>query len=627
MRAHFVTRNLLAVLCALMIPICTARAESDPLSFDPFERLFRQEPQEDLVPDSDKSSEELVADATGLFQQERLLDGRTKLLTALKKDPKNYRAMLMLSGYYMQYVGHFRLALRYTLRAQELFEEKNGSPPYDSLLARSEHMHILYLLSQARLNLDDYDGSLKVLDEYSGHGYFDDWYPGSKSWVLMKLGRLDDAIKVARTAAMAGIEQGRILNMLGILLSMKNERSQSLEVFRQAIAFELSLGREGQPGTPLNNSAEVLEEMFEDGRAETAWLRTLRLPDGCDHVLPALNLALLSIEQQKYKQAEQAIKSFEECNAQFPLRNGEEHRGLVALARGRIALRTGHVDAAIPLLEEAQRARQWFGKIGTAPEDMQAGSLQSLSQALEAKANWLRATPTKTIMERIGNYAEARALKVRGWWLRRRAAKLLAGELRDFEDFEVRFTDSMLEYSTVGDLTAELPPASIRRKIELTKEIDDRAPANAYYYAYLAQSELEYGEHDAAMASIEAGISNLRRDTDLALLSKLQVLQLQSGVATEAEVREITASIFRSNPAWLKNSGIALPVRISGSSSSVIAELKRSGFAEDEGSEISVTVFEDETVQMVDSGAPQGKQITTAKSAAELGVKAFQLES
>src|SRR5690606_8601721 len=148
-------------------------------------------------------------------------------------------------------------------------------------------------LSQARLNLDDYEGAKEVLDEFSSYSYFAPWYPGSRSWVLMKLGDLEEAIRISKVGIMAGAEPGRTLNMLGILLSMTGERQGSLDVFKQAIRYELSLGQLGQPATPLNNSGEVYKEIFEEEEAERSWLRATSLPDGCEHVLRSLNLALM----------------------------------------------------------------------------------------------------------------------------------------------------------------------------------------------------------------------------------------------------------------------------------------------------------------------------------------------
>ena len=332
-------RKILIALLLLALAAVPVHADvTDP--FDPFDGT--QFPDPDGGNDDNKSALELVTEAAQLFSDERLLDGRTKLLKALHKDPKQYRVHMMLSGYYIQHVGHFRLALRYALQAQELFFAKNGRPPYNDYVTESEHKQILYLLAQSRLNLDNYQGSFDTLEEFNSYGYYEEWYPGTRSWVLMKLGRLDEAIKVAKLGALSSLESGRALNMLGILYSMKGEREQSLAVFKKAIEYELSLGSEGEPATPLNNSGEVYKEAYQDDRAESSWLKAISLPDGCEHVLPSLNLAVLYIDQLNFKGAKRAIDSFESCVAQFPLRNGEEHRAFVQFARGRIDMHTGH---------------------------------------------------------------------------------------------------------------------------------------------------------------------------------------------------------------------------------------------------------------------------------------------
>lgn len=214
----------------------------DPL--DPFD-IFSFDELGPSSSDDDKTADELIRDAGLLLRTDRPLDARTKLLKAIQKDPKAYRAYYLLSGYYIVHVGHYRLALKYIKRAQELFEEQHGKPPYSSQTLQMEHSNLIYYLSQARLNLDNYQGALDALDDYYALGYRGDWFAGSRAWILMKLGRIQEAIKVARQGILAGAEEGRTLNMLGILLSMNDQPQEALEVFRQAIANELSMGREG----------------------------------------------------------------------------------------------------------------------------------------------------------------------------------------------------------------------------------------------------------------------------------------------------------------------------------------------------------------------------------------------
>jgi len=329
--------------------------ESQEPVFDPFDP-FDLSGTEEIVSsanDDQKSADELLQDGVFLLQLDRPLDARTKLLKALKKDPNNWRTYNLLAGYYLIHVGHYRLALKYIKRAEELFEKEYGPPPYSDVAIRKEYSNLLYYISQIRLNLDNYQGALDILDRYTELGYYDDWYPGSRAWILMKLGNIQEAIKVARLGVLAGGEGARTLNMLGILLSMNDQPQESLEVFRQAIAYELSLGSEGQPGTPLNNSGEVYKELFEDEKAESTFLRATSFRDGCEHILPSLNLSLLYVDQLKFETAASVMDTFNKCIAQFPLKNNEEHLALENLARGRIDLHTGNVDRAIKRFETA----------------------------------------------------------------------------------------------------------------------------------------------------------------------------------------------------------------------------------------------------------------------------------
>ncbi len=569
-------RRLLTIALCLIVASRPQAARADIRDpFDPFDQSSSPATPDG---DKDKSPEELIMEGTVLLQDERPLDARTKLLKALQKDPKQYRAHMLLAGYYMVHVGHFRLALKYVKQALALFAEKNGQPPYRDIISQSEHEQLLYLLSQARLNLDDYDGALKVLDEFTSYGYTAEWYSGTRSWVLMKLGKLDDAIRVARLGIVAGAEPGRSLNMLGILLSMRGDRTLSLQVFRDAIAYELSLGTSGQPATPLNNVGEVYKEIFDEDRAESSWLRATSMPDGCEHVLPALNLALLYIDRLNFSGAKKAIDNFESCVAQFPLRNGEEHRALVNLARGRIALHTGHVDTAIADLSQALDYQQWFGKIGTNQEDLQAAALSSLAVALQAKNNHLRFYRYASWSEWLRTRGEMAANEVRAWWLMRRARQTLTEDLVNFEDIYVRNTDSLLEYGTLGDILEGLPQSALERRIEQERAVDDRVQAKYYYDAYLAQNFLAHRDTSRAQALLNGVINLSRPDYDNLLRLQALLLNLQNVSIGTPEYTALANQAFALSRASLLNHGFALPVNYSSNDESALDQLRGGGF-------------------------------------------------
>ncbi len=611
--------GLLLLLLTFYAPL---RAEvQDPL--DPFSMpSTADEMNPGVDPDKDKSARELVLDATVLMGEEKLLDARTKLLKALQKDPKEYQAHLMLGTYYMIHVGHFRLALRYTKQALNLFIEKNGPPPYTDFKMQAEHAQLLYLVSQARLNLDDYPGALQALDEYSSFGYFSNWYAGSRAWVLMKLGKLQEAIQVARMGVLSGSEPGRTLNMLGILLSMNDERESSLQVFQEAIRYEMSLGTEGQPATPLNNSGEVYKEIFLEDKAEAAWRKATSLPDGCEHVLPALNLSLLYLEQLNYEGAATAMKTFEQCIAQFPLRNGEEHIAFVNFIRGRVALHTGHVNEALRYLEIAMEHRQWFGKIGTNENDLEVAVYSSLAAALEAKNNFLRSTYFGSPLAWADAQLEMTLNEVRAWWLRKKARRLLAEEMNFFEDIYIRNTDSMLEYPTLGDLIAGFGPDVIEQRVALESRVDHRSLAKVYYQAYLAQAYQEAGDATKARELYRTVLNQLRPKYDDSLRVHCLVQYLKFFDPSEPEYTKRAYEIYALNPSKLRNYGFLLPVNYQSTAEPVKDALDGKAFIFTNASELPYAIrFEQKAEEMTIELLPRGGRDGTVKA------KGTELES
>lgn len=567
----------IVMVLLLALPARSLADVHDPL--DPFDpRLpFLDEDQSD----EDKTPQQLILEGGLLLEDDRPLDARTKLLKALQKDPTQYRAHILLAGYYLVHVGHFRLALKYVRQAQNLFQQQHGDPPYSKAEDKREHSNILYLLAQVKLDLDNYQAALDTLDEYVSHGYYADWYAGTRAWVLMKLGNLDEAIKVARLGILAGSEPGRTLNMLGILLSMRGERQAALQVFKDAVRYEMSMGAEGQPATPLNNSGEVYKEMFADDNAESSWLRATGMPDGCDHVLPALNLAILYVDQLNIEGAKKAIDNFETCNARFPLKNGEEHRALVHLIRGRIDMHSGKIDSAIAHLRGSLENRQWFGKIGTSQQDMECASMLSLAQALEMKNNILATRRYTEWSDWFDSFRESAANSLSAWWHRRRAMQVLTKDLSELEDLYIRNTDSLIEYPTFGDGLAALPRRTLERRIDLERASDKRPEAELYYRAYIADNAAANGSSSEAIELLDEIIAKSRPHLDNllkqhAILKKLSLLDNR-----DESYAELAFQAFALRRAALRTHGIRLPVNFHGESKLAREEIAGSAFLPD----------------------------------------------
>lgn len=534
--------------------------------------LERQESSPEPSPNGESGDfEELLSESQELLLGGRPIDARAKLQKALKINPNDYRPHLLLGQYYLFEVGHFTLAYKYVRTAEELFSKRYGSD-LNGTLDRTQwrqHQTILYLRSEAELNLDKYEKSLATLDRFSKL-YWADWLPGTKAWVLMKLKRLDEAVREAQAGLVAGADPRRTYNILGILFSVQGNRELSLKAFREAIAQEVGLGFRSQIATPLNNAGEVYREMFRDGLAEASWLRATKLPDGCDHILPSLNLTNLYIDELRLLQAERTLQDFEACYAQQPLRSDTEHRALLALARGRIALRTGDPDKAIALLTEALDREQWFGKIGTNENDVRFASTITMAQALSAKAEALADTVRDTTSDSLSDRGQLPLLRLRAWWLNRQARQISLNELSDLEDLFIRNTDTMIEYPTLGEFLAGFPRRSLDRRIERMLKEDDRKNAHTYYRLYRAANYYEHGDYDDAEKLLQSILSELRPIDRLVRAEALVYLELVTRAngswiwSPPEQERNASAlrreEIFGILPSHLRNYGLRLPV-------------------------------------------------------------------
>ena len=521
-------------------------------------------------PLAEENLEDLLIEAETLTLQGHPIDARAKLQKALRLAPNDYRPHMMLGVYYLTEVGHFRLANQYLRQAEKLFlsvfDVSNAlSAENQNTGMWQEHAKLLYLLAESRLNLDNYQAAIDTLDEFAKL-YWDTWYPGTRAWILWKMGRTDEAIQVTQAGLLRGASPGKTYNILGILLSAKGNREMSLQAFGNAINTELALGSYGQVATPLNNSGEVYKELFMDGHAEASWVNALKYPDGCDHVLPSLNLAILYIESLRLFAAERTLENFESCFAANSVRQDTEHKALLALAKGRVKLKSGYVDAALKYLDVAVKSTQWFGKIGTNENDLKFAALIANAEALKAKAVLLKNDTFVPLKGKFKNFFKIKTLKIKAWWAGKRARELGIDELSNIEDLWIRHTDAMLEYPTFGRVLAGYPLGSLAKRLEALKKEDNRKVAWMYYELYFATALVSRGKTEQAKELLVSVINNFRKIDGLvfteAKLQYLLALEKERGWFSKLdnENLELRKELFELLPSNLRQNGLALPV-------------------------------------------------------------------
>ena len=557
---------------SLLVLLTTVVLSPSPSAAIPGVDQGQVETSPELFDNKEYSFEELLQQAQQLWLVGRPIDARAKFQKALALRPNDFRPHMFLAQYYLFEVAHFRLAYRYIRTAERLFQQQHGTGTAIPLEQQRHHLLLLYLLSEAELNLDKYEDSLATLDKLKELYRPPDWYPGTRAWVLMKLKRVDEAVTVAQAGLMVGADPRRTWNILGILLSVKENRELSLNAFGEAIKAELTTQGFGHVATPLNNAGEVYREIFKDNFAEGSWRRAVRLPDGCEHILPSLNLAILYIDQLRLFQAERSLADFEACFAQQTERKDTEHRTLLALARGRIALHENRIEDALELLSVAEQDQQWFGKIGTNENDVEFASAIALAQALRSQAAVLRDTARDSVWERLQDKAMIPWLETRAWWLNRKARKIGLSELDDLEDLFIRNTDTMLEYPTFGTALADFDSKSFQKRIERVTKQDSRTDAHTYYNLYLGTNFLAHGDEDSAIPLLESALYNFRDIDRLARAETLAKLLLAyeadagwlGGQSSAQQIRDLEyrEELFSLLPSHLRYHNLSLPVSI-----------------------------------------------------------------
>jgi Tfp pilus assembly protein PilF len=572
-RLSIILKSLLPLIVLIVI---VPQSNEAQFSFED-ETTQAVDDSEDL---SSYSAEELSSSAERLMRSEQPISARTRLLAAIEKDPDYYPAYELLAEYYLDFVGHFKLALRYFKQGQNIFFKQHGEPPYSDRMTIFEHSRQLMVLSQIRLNLDDYSGALRALDEFQQYGYYNPGYYSSRAWILMKLNRLDEAIENARTGVLNTAGSGA-LNMLGILLSISGQPEAGLKVFDQAIELDNMLG-DGHSATPLNNAGEVYRERFMDIKAEQYWTRAKSLPDGCEHVLPSLNLAILKMEHLKTTAAEDSLDSFEECVRKYTVKNDEEHRSLITLARGRIALEEGNITKALDLLKQTLARGQWFGKIGTNVNDLKIGALISYAETLQAAANHLKWQIPEQFYERPIIWQKILTLRFKSWWYKRKA-RFLFQSMNNMEDVYIRHSDSVVDYPKLGFLLATFPSQSLKEKLAKIRKKDDRKEADIYYDSYYAESLINDGYHLQGLKILDASLDKIntyhRTPYERSLIAHLNVLKVKA-LDNKHAPSSIAASlaVFNINPARLINAGVRLPVKANKETEAKRSKFESAGF-------------------------------------------------
>jgi len=139
---------------------------------------------------------------------------------------------------------------------------------------------------------------------------------------------------------------------------------------------------------------------------------------------------------------------------------------------------------------------------------------------------------------------------------------MLTGELNDIEDLQIRNTDSLLEYPTLGEALQGLSQRSLARRLQREGEVDQRAPAKLFYQLYGTERALGVWPSSETLSSLDSIINRARPRYDELLKTHATLLRMRTLQQSSSRYRDLAYRVFFTTPALLRNYGLPLPVRL-----------------------------------------------------------------
>jgi hypothetical protein len=139
---------------------------------------------------------------------------------------------------------------------------------------------------------------------------------------------------------------------------------------------------------------------------------------------------------------------------------------------------------------------------------------------------------------------------------------MLIGELKDIEDLQIRNTDSLLEYPTLGETLRGLSSRALSTRLKRESTLDNRAAAKLFYKLYGAEGRIGFWTSSETLSDLEEVISHARPRYDELLKTHAILLRLNRISTESRRYREFAYTVFMTAPALLRNYGFKLPIRI-----------------------------------------------------------------
>lgn len=511
--------------------------------------------------------------AFGLMEAGKPIQAREAAEAVLRARPSSYLAHLTLGRVQQEAEGAYPRALFHYEQARELLEASHGDHPGPGTPWRW-HAMLLKLTAQVHADLEAFDKRLALIDRFNE--LYDPDMVAERAWPLMKLGRYEEAKRVAELALTMERTQQRMVayNALCAIEFEAGRDGSSYEACRQAVEAARLAGRPVS-SVDLTNFAEASRSLFKLDEAERVAMEATTVPASW-YGNPWLDLAELYTRQGRFGDALAALKEIPRYRAQRPpaLRDADKNESRRALSAFLTVV--GRPEEAVVLTAQALHRpdRRGYSSRDASQDIVVAALLDRRVRHMLAE-RIVENAAAEPLYARLWSRLKAMAHRVSAWHSGLTVERALADERRLVGTFRLGTASAaIMPPWLVGELVGVLGPAVVSRAVAAAKEADPRSAATPYYDALLAEAAMLGGDparcRRLARASLAAmGASEALLRARVAAVSAQAARDLGDAQAALSDWH----TAFQLDPGVVRRLGAAVPVRIDARGGDVAEEI------------------------------------------------------
>jgi hypothetical protein len=533
-----------------------------------------EEPDEDAA-FAELSGDQLTAlDAYAALRSGEPIRARELAHQLLKRDPDSIPGHVMLGVVLYEVEGDLARARHELRRGKDAFVRKYG-PSADGGEEQLWHALALGTLDQIAADMGRETEALAYQREWQQ--VYPDQARRWPAWMLMRLGRLDEARAFAEDALKNATDVEERNHARTALCAVQAERLDREGSYRACVdaAYE-SRAENGRDAVVWWNAAEAASMGLRLGEVESLLLRATEYGVQ-DYMNPWSDLVRLYTSQGRLAEASASLRemvAWREAQAGYARAQSWAWSDLAAAT---FLLAAGRPDDAEHIVARAAAAPDRHGASNEDPEQ-RAGATAILEAAiLRARAEEEREAASWSVWWRaIPHWLHAQWLDLRAWLAERRAAPPLANERLLLNTVRPYMADQLTLYLTEWlqpDLVRVLGPGLSAAALAQARAVETHREAEAWFAALEAEIAAARGDLAATGEWARRSLIELPQSE---VLLRARVAALHGDAARrEGDLARSVAAydlVLQRDPGTLRRLGVPIPVVISANGGALAGE-------------------------------------------------------